>query len=115
MKTVRLDQIEKSLVTIDGASKAWRQLALGRADGAPTVSFRVFTLEPGGHTPYHTHAAEHMNYIIEGAGCLVDEKGTEHPVQAGDFAFVAPNEKHQYRNKGPALFKMICAVPKEYE
>ena len=115
MKTIRLDQIEKFPVTVDGAQKAWRQLPLGRADGVPTVSFRVFTLEPGGCTPYHTHPAEHMNYIIEGTGCLVDEKGVEHPVQTGDFAFVAPHEKHQYRNKGATLFKMICAVPKEYE
>ncbi len=115
MKIVSLDQVERAPVTAEGAKGAWRQLMLGRADGAPTVSFRVFTLEPGGHTPYHTHAAEHMNYIIEGQGCLVDEQGREHPVKAGDFAFVPSQTRHQYRNQGTGLFKMICAVPKEYE
>ena len=115
MKIVGMNQIEKTPVTMNGASGAYRQLVLGKADGVPTVSFRVFTLDPGGCTPHHTHDAEHMNYIIEGDGCLVDEQGLEHPVKAGDFAFVPSREKHQYRNKGQGLFKMICAVPKEYE
>ena len=34
----------------------------------------------------------------------------------GDFALVLPHEKHQYRNTSPdRAFRMICAVPKEYE
>jgi len=54
-----------------------------------------------------------MTYIIEGA--LVNEKGEEQPLKAGDFALVNPDEKHQYRNKGDKPFKMICGVPKEFE
>ena len=57
----------------------------------------------------------HMNYVIEGIGCLVNEKGEEQPLKAGDFALVNPDEKLQYRNKGDVLFKMICGVPKEFE
>ena len=57
----------------------------------------------------------HMNYIIEGEGALVNEKGEETPLKAGDFALVNPSEKHQYRNKGDKPFKMICGVPKEFE
>ena len=57
----------------------------------------------------------HMNYVIEGHGALVNEKGEEIPIKAGDFALVSPDEKHQYRNKGDKPFKMICRVPKEYE
>jgi len=30
----------------------------------------------------------------------VNEAGREQPLKAGYFAFVNPNEKHQYRNKG---------------
>ncbi|MCK5134271.1 MAG: cupin domain-containing protein [Bacteroidales bacterium] len=56
-----------------------------------------------------------MNYIIEGEGALVNEKGKEQPLKAGDFALVDPNAKHQYRNKGDMPFKMICGVPKEFE
>ena len=55
-----------------------------------------------------------MNYVIEGTGALVNEKGEETP-EGGDFALVDPSEKHQYRNKGDQPFKMICGVPKEFE
>ena len=48
-----------------------------------------------------------MNYIIEGQGALVNEKGEETPLKAGDFALVNPDEKHQYRNKGDKPFKML--------
>jgi quercetin dioxygenase-like cupin family protein len=57
----------------------------------------------------------HMIYVIEGQGALVNEKGEETPLKAGDFALVNPSEKHQYRNKGDQPFKMICGVPKEFE
>ena len=60
-------------------------------------------------------AIVHMNYVIEGSGALVNEKGEEQPLEAGDFALVNPDEKHQYRNKGDKPFKMICGVPKEFE
>ena len=56
-----------------------------------------------------------MIYVIEGTGALVNEKGEEQPLKAGDFALVNPDEKHQYRNNGDVPFKMICGVPKEFE
>ena len=98
MKVIPLDNVEKHEVNMDGAKGAWRQLPLGRGDGTPVYSYRVFTVEPEGHTPYHQHPYEHMNYIIEGSGAMVN-----------------PSEKHQYRNKGDQPFKMICGVPKEFE
>jgi glyoxylate utilization-related uncharacterized protein len=57
----------------------------------------------------------HMIYVIEGTGALVNEKGEEQPIKAGDFALVMPDEMHQYRNKGDVPFKIICGVPKEFE
>jgi len=77
---------------------------------------RVFTLEPGGYTPYHKHNYEHMNYIIEGEGYIINEAGEKLNVNKGDFALVSPNEKHQYRNKSSDNpFVMICGVPKDFE
>ncbi|MBA4395026.1 MAG: cupin domain-containing protein [Desulfobacca sp.] len=101
---------------MEGSKNIYKQLPISRADGTPSFSFRVFTMEPGGHSPYHTHPFEHLNYIIEGQGVLVNETGEENPVKQGDFALVLPNEKHQYRNtSSDRPFIMICAVPKEYE
>jgi len=36
-----------------------------------------------------------VSYVIEGSGALVNEKGEEQPLKAGDFALVDPSEKHQ--------------------
>jgi quercetin dioxygenase-like cupin family protein len=116
MKIIAIDQVEKKRVQMEGATGAWKQLPLGSNDLAPIYSYRVFTLEPGGNTPYHSHPYEHMNFVIEGQGVLINEAGEELPIKAGDFALVYPNEKHQYRNNlSDMVFKMICGVPKEFE
>lgn len=112
MKVVSLEDVPMVAMQMEGALKVSKQVPVGKEDGAPTFSFRVFTLAPGGHTPYHVHAAEHLNYVIAGEGALVNEAGGLTPVKAGDFALVLPNEKHQYRNTSATTeMKMICAVP----
>lgn len=116
MKIISLDKVEKSEVNMEGAEGAFKQIPLGSKDGAPVYSYRVFTVKPGGHTPYHRHPYEHMNYIIEGQGALVNEAGEERALKVGDFALVEPDEKHQYRNKSADKeLKIICGVPKEFE
>jgi len=116
MKITNLTKVGKTKMEMEGAHKTWKQVPLSRDDGAPLFSFRVFTIEPDGHTPYHTHPFEHMNYVIEGNGVLVTETGETHAVTQGDFILVLPNERHQYRNTDPSRpLVIICAVPKEYE
>jgi quercetin dioxygenase-like cupin family protein len=98
-----------------GAAGIYKQVPISKENGAPNFSFRVFTIEPGGHTPNHVHPFEHENYIIEGHGSiLIGDK--EYPLKKGDFVLVLTGEKHQYRNdSGNEVMVMICAVPKEYE
>ncbi len=116
MKIIPLNKVEKKEVQMKGAEKAWKQMPLSQADGVPLYSYRVFTVEPGGFTPYHQHNYEHMNYVIEGEAVIVNEAGKEHDIKKGDFALVSPNEKHQYRNASENQnFVMICGVPKEFE
>jgi quercetin dioxygenase-like cupin family protein len=101
---------------MEGAEEVFKQLPVSKADGSPTFSFRVFTIRPGGHTPFHEHDSEHVNYVIEGRGAIVNQDGEETDFQKGDFALILPGEKHQYRNKSKTQdFVMICAVPREYE
>ena len=59
-------------------------------------------------------SSKHITYVIEGSGALVNEKGEEQHLKAGDFALVNPDEKHQYRNNGDVPFKMICGVLKDF-
>ncbi len=116
MHITNLDQVEQKKVEMPGAAHILKQVPIGSRDGSPHFSFRVFTLEPGGYTPYHEHLSEHVNYIMEGEGALVDREGKLHPLKKGDFALVKPEEKHQYRNTSPTQpMVMICAVLKEYE
>lgn len=116
MKITALDKLKKTKVALEGAKEVWKQVPISKDDGSPLFSFRVFTIEPNGHTPYHTHPFEHLNYIIKGRGVMVNEKSEEQKIQAGDFALVLPDEKHQYRNTSVSKpLVMICAVPKDYE
>jgi len=115
MYITRLEKVEKTVPRMEGASGVYKQVPLSKKDGAPTFSFRVFTIGPGGHTPFHQHPFEHMNYVIDGVGVLVAEDG-EHELNEGDFALVMPGEKHQFRNTSRSRdFRIICAVPREYE
>lgn len=110
-----LKKAEKIKVAMEGAQNVYKQIPISKADGTPTFSFRVFTVEPEGHTPYHTHPFEHLNYIIEGHGIILAQDG-EHEVKKGDFALIPPGETHQYKNTSASKpLIMICAVPKEYE
>jgi quercetin dioxygenase-like cupin family protein len=116
MKVISLDQTATTGMDMEGAKDVRKQVPLGDSDGSPGISFRVFTVAPGGHTPYHRHPYEHLNYVIEGQAALIDESGEERIVKKGDFALVLPDEKHQYRNESnDAPFVMICAVPKQFE
>jgi len=115
MYVTGLDQVRKFVPQMAGAKGVHKQIPLSRADGVPTFSFRVFTIEPGGHTPLHRHPFEHMNYIIEGSGVLVGED-REIALKQGDFALILPNELHQFKNTaGSSNLVLICAVPREFE
>jgi quercetin dioxygenase-like cupin family protein len=116
MKICDLASLHSEEVTMEGAEHVRKQVPISKIDSTPSFSFRVFTFEPGGHTPFHEHPNEHLNYVIEGDGAIVKENGEEHDVKKGDFALILPFEKHQYVNKSEdSPLVMICAVPKEYE
>ena len=79
-------------------------------DGAPTFCMRVFDLEPGGSTPWHTHNWEHEVYILEGNGVAVSDNG-ETPVSRDSVVFVPPNEQHCFKNNSNANMRFICVIP----
>ncbi len=114
MKITRLENCASLPIEMEGVSGATKQLPIGRQDGAPNFSIRVFTLEPGGHTPHHSHESEHLNYILEGEGEIMDGN-TPRAVRKGDYLLVEPGEHHQYRNTGKAPLVFMCMVPCAYE
>ncbi|MCK4303527.1 MAG: cupin domain-containing protein [Candidatus Eisenbacteria sp.] len=114
MKIVRLEDCRKRPVEMEGVKGAFKQVPLGKADGAPTFSVRVFTVEPGGHTPQHAHPFEHVNYVLEGSGELVSKDGAK-TIREGDFVLVDPDEPHQYKNHSDVPLVFMCIVPRHYE
>ena len=115
MKVVDLDHVPRIKVDMEGAKSTYKQIPISKSDGSSLFSFRVFTIEPGGHTPFHMHPFEHLNYVISGHGSIVSEN-KESKIKKGDFAFMPSDEKHQYRNDADDEdLVIICAVEKEYE
>ncbi|MBN2644687.1 MAG: hypothetical protein JXR59_04345 [Desulfuromonadaceae bacterium] len=85
MKVTTLDQVPSVPMQMEGAINVTKQVPLAKVDGAPVYSFRVFTVKPGGQTPYHVHDFEHMNYIMAGSGVLVNEGGGPDSGQSRGF------------------------------
>jgi len=79
-------------------------------DGAPSFVMRVFDVEPGAHTPFHTHPWEHEIFVLEGSG-VVRGEGVERGISPGDVVLILPNERHQLINDGEKLLRFICLIP----
>ena len=113
MKIISIDQVEKKKVEMEGAIGAWKQLPLGSKDGVPVYSYRVFSVEPGGNTPYHSHPYEHMNFVIEGEGVIKNAAGEERIIKTPRFqkscqhnlvSFSFCRFNHSYK-----IFRAICS------
>ena len=79
-------------------------------DGAANFDMRVLEFEPGGHTSFHEHVWEHEIFILDGRGAVVLE-GLEQGFKKGDAVFIEQSEKHQIKNTGEELLRLICCIP----
>ena len=91
-----------------------KRVLVGPNQSAPVFSMRKFTVGAGGCSPYHTHPWEHEVYILTGKGQVRHATGSI-DVEPGDFAFVPPNEEHQFVNAGDGVLEFLCMVPLEGE
>ncbi len=105
-----VDQVEFKPVEMEGAERVRMAMMIGRADGAPNFSMRQFRVEPGGHTPRHSHDYEHEVLILAGAGAALHD-GKERRIKAGDALFVPANSEHQFRADQGEELRFICLVP----
>ncbi|MCK4312628.1 MAG: cupin domain-containing protein [Candidatus Cloacimonetes bacterium] len=112
MKHTHYTDIPLEEVAIDGARKTKMRWLVSQKDGAPNFAMRLFEVEPGGFTPYHSHSWEHENFILEGKGALVTEDG-DIPFKPGDVIYVEPHMKHNYKNTGDKVLKFLCIITLE--
>lgn len=110
MKHFHYDEIENEEVPqpAEGVKVRW---LIDEEKGAPNFAMRLFEVEPGGSTPYHTHNWEHEVFILEGEGVAVKEDGTVESVVPWDVVFVEPNERHNFRNTGEDNLRFLCLIP----
>jgi quercetin dioxygenase-like cupin family protein len=110
----RAEQVPGQPVQMDGVKGVTMRLMVGRADGAPHFALRPFTVEPGGHTPHHSHNYEHEVYVLAGRG-KAEENGALHEIKSGDVLYVEPNVIHQFTNTGEEPLQFLCLVPVSFD
>lgn len=98
-------------VSEEGAKNVTIQWLIDSRAGAPNFAMRRFVVGKGGYTPLHSHDWEHEVFVLGGEGVLVDKDGNEMPLKKDYFAFVPPNDIHQFRNAGDENFVFLCVIP----
>src|SRR6187431_2551322 len=110
MKVNPYQQVPQQPIEMEGSQGCHVRWLLGERDGTPNFAMRQFEVAPGGFTPKHSHPYEHEVFVLEGSGVVL-EGDVEHPLRAGDFVLVTPDEVHQFRNTGGVPLKFLCLVP----
>lgn len=111
--TVRnINDVEHQPVGLAGADRVAMALMVGREHGAPHFALRHFNVERDGHTPHHQHDYEHEVFIVSGTGTLHLD-GSDHPLKAGDVAYVPADTDHQFRANSGTGLSFLCLVPVE--
>ena len=110
----RCDPAQAQDVTMDGVTGVAMQMLVGRDDAAPNFAMRHFVVQPGGHTPQHSHPWEHEVFVVEGQLC-VECNDEQHVISAGDAIFVPSDSMHQFTNESNQPARFLCLVPLEFE
>lgn len=104
------EQVEAKPAEVGEAKGVKVRWLISEKEGAPNFAMRLFEVEVGGFSPLHHHSWEHEVFILEGEGIVTDgEKET--PIKIGSVIYVAPNEKHQFKNTGNSTLKFLCLIP----
>ncbi|MDD4307690.1 MAG: cupin domain-containing protein [Thermoplasmata archaeon] len=110
MKHMHYTDVEEQIPTEEGVKDVTVRWVISDKDGAKNFAMRVFTFQPGGHTPHHKHDWEHEIFVLEGNGIIRSDDKRE-PLKPGDFMFIKPGEMHQMRNESDKIFRVICLIP----
>ena len=104
-----LNDAARKPVQMDGVKGVTMAVMVGREHGAPNFALRQFVVEPGGHSPRHSHDYEHEVYVVAGGGTVL-LNGREQPIKGGDVVYVPADHEHQFR-ANPGGMTFLCLVP----
>jgi quercetin dioxygenase-like cupin family protein len=76
--------------------------------GMPTKSLvmGIVEIEPGAHSPRHSHNCEEVYYVLQGRG-EIESGGERHPFEAGDAVLNRENVKHRVHNTGNETLRLL--------
>lgn len=110
MRVIRYDDIPEKEVDAEGAEGVGIRVLISEEDGAPNFIMRRFSIQPGGHTPYHNHGWEHQVFVLSGKG-EVRQGDVTHSLESGSVVLVVPDEDHNFRNTGDEPLVFLCTIP----
>ncbi len=103
-------EVAAKKVEMEGAEGATIRILISQTDGADKFAMRMFEIQPGGHTPLHSHPHEHEVFVLKGNGAFICE-GKEHAIAAEHVVFVPGGVEHQFWNTGDSVLRFLCLVP----
>ncbi len=98
-------------MTGEGLLDVTKRVLVSPAEGWDGWVMRLFDVGPGGHTPRHSHAWPHINFVASGTGELFLD-GVLHPLAPGSYACVPGGHEHQFI-AGDGSLSFVCIVPAE--
>lgn len=108
-----IHDVQMNPVQMEGVQGASMAVMVGRSDGAPNFALRSFAVEPGGHTPRHSHDYEHEVFIVSGSGTILLGDETKQ-IRPGDVIYVKADLEHQFKADHPDQpLRFLCMVPVE--
>ncbi len=109
MKLFSWEKVEaqKAEEGAEGVTVRW---LLTKEEGAENFHMRLFEMEPGGHSPFHSHPWEHEVFVLKGKGVVVGG-GETGEFGEGDVIFLPAGEKHQFKNTGKDAVRFLCLIP----
>jgi quercetin dioxygenase-like cupin family protein len=106
-----VSDVKSEQVAINGAQGATIQWLITDQDGAQRYVMRRFEIKPNGIIPLHAHPEEHEIYVLSGQATILSETDETISAQTGDILYVAPFEKHGYKNEDHHPFSFLCVIP----
>jgi len=109
-KAIHYSEVSREKVENEGSKGITVRRLITREDGAKNFAMRFFELEPGGHTPLHSHDWEHEVFVLDGKGSVICGD-SEADITPGYVVFIPPNVKHCFRNLAEQKLSFLCLIP----
>jgi len=106
------DDVAVVVMSGEGIAGVGKRVLVSPAEGWDGWVMRLFDVGPGGHTPRHSHAWPHINFVASGTGTL-HVGGADHALAAGSYAYVPAGVEHQFIAAESEALSFVCIVPAE--